>query len=208
MAPDAPPRGPTRRALLAGGVAALALAACKSDKPWNAVDVNGTLPDLAFTLTRAEDGKTVTAADYRGKIVMLFFGYTFCPDVCPLTMANLTEVLHRMGKAADAVQVLFVTVDPNRDTLPVLTAYAASFDPRVAGLRGSDNQLAVLARRYRVTYSVLPPQGSRPYTVVHGPSIYVFDRSGAARLMVPKFYDAKADIAGVTADMERLVAEG
>ena len=102
---------------------------------------------------------------------------------------------------------MFVTVDPNRDTPPVLAAYAASFDPRAAGLRGTDNQLAVLARRYRVTYSVLPPDGSRPYTVVHGPSVYVFDRTGAARLMVPKFYDATADLAGVTADMLRLVGE-
>lgn len=207
MAAEAPFR-PTRRAILAGGAALLALAACKQDAPWHSVDVRHTLPDLAFTLTRAADGKTVTAADYRGKVVMLFFGYTFCPDVCPLTMANLTEVLKRMGNAADAVQVLFVTVDPTRDTLPVLAAYAASFDPRATGLRGTDNQLAVLARRYRVTYSVLPAQGSRPYTVVHGPSVYVFDRTGAARLMVPKFYDATADLAGVTADMVRLVAEG
>jgi protein SCO1/2 len=206
MAADAPPR-PTRRALLAGGVALLALAACKPDAPWHAVNVRNTLPDLAFTLTRAEDGKAVTEADVRGKVVMLFFGYTFCPDVCPLTMANLTEVLKRMGPAADAVQVLFVTVDPTRDTLPVLAAYAASFDRRATGLRGTDNQLAVLARRYRVTYSVLPAQGSRPYTVVHGPSVYVFDRTGAARLMVPEFYDGTADIAGVTADMLRLVRE-
>lgn len=200
-------KGPSRRALLAGGGALLALAACKADAPWHSVEVKGTLPDLAFAMTRAEDGRTVTQQDYRGKVVMLFFGYTHCPDVCPLTMANVADVLKRLGPKADAVQVLFVTVDPNRDTLPVLTAYAASFDPHIAGLRGTDNQLAVLARRYRVTYSVLLPQGSRPYTVVHGPSIYVFDRTGAARIMVPKFYDATADLPGVTADMARLVDE-
>jgi protein SCO1/2 len=197
----------SRRALLAG-CGLLALAACKQEAPWNSVAVKGTLPDLAFSMTRAEDGRAVTAADYRGKVVMLFFGYTHCPDVCPLTMANVADVLHRLGPKADAVQVLFVTVDPTRDTAPVLAAYAASFDPRVAGLRGTDNQLAVLARRFRVTYSVLPAEGSRPYTVVHGPSIYVFDRTGAARIMVPKFYDATADIPGVTADMARLVDEG
>lgn len=206
MSAEAPLRS-SRRTVLAGAAALLALAACKQDAPWHAVDVRHTLPDLAFTLTRAPDGKTVTEADERGKVVMLFFGYTFCPDVCPLTMANLTEVLKRMGPAADAVQVLFVTVDPTRDTLPVLATYAASFDPRALGMRGSDNQLAVLARRYRVTYSVLPAQGNRPYTVVHGPSVYVFDRTGTARLMVPKFYDATADLAGVTADMLRLVGE-
>lgn len=200
--------GLTRRALLASAAGCLALAACKSDKPWNSVEVNGALPDLAFTMTRAEDGRTVTARDFRGKLVMLFFGYTMCPDVCPLTMANIAEVLKEMGARADQVQVLFVTVDPNRDTLPVLSAYAASFAPEIAGLRGTDNQLAVLARRYRVTYSVMPATATRPYTVVHGPSIYVFDRTGTARLMVPKFYDASADIKGVTADLLRLADAG
>ena len=196
-----------RRGLLLGGAALLALAACKSDKKWHSVVVNGALPDLQFTMTRAEDGKEITAKAYRGKVVMLFFGYTHCPDVCPLTMANVSSVLQKMGKKADQVRVLFVTVDPNRDTLPVLTQYAASFEPQMVGLRGTPNQLAVLARRYRVSYRVTPATATQPYTVVHGPSIYVFDRKGKARLMVPKFYHAKADIAGVTDDILRLVAE-
>lgn len=196
-----------RRGLLLGGAALLALAACKSDKKWHSVVVNGALPDLQFTMARAEDGKEITAKAYRGKVVMLFFGYTHCPDVCPLTMANVSSVLQKMGKKADQVRVLFVTVDPNRDTLPVLTQYAASFEPQMVGLRGTPNQLAVLARRYRVSYRVTPATATQPYTVVHGPSIYVFDRKGKARLMVPKFYHAKADIAGVTDDILRLVAE-
>ncbi|MDE3240386.1 MAG: SCO family protein [Paracoccaceae bacterium] len=196
-----------RRGLLLGGAALLALAGCKSDAKWHSVVVNGALPDLDFTMTRAEDGKEITAAAYRGKVVLLFFGYTHCPDVCPLTMANVSSVLQKMGKKADEVRVLFVTVDPDRDTLPVLSQYAASFEPQMAGLRGTPNQLAVLARRYRVSYRVTPATATKPYTVVHGPSIYVFDRRGKARLMVPKFYDAKADIAGVTDDILRLVAE-
>lgn len=195
----------SRRGLFAA--AALLLAACREEPPWHAVAVNGTLPDLAFSLSRP-DGRAVRAADYRGKLVLLFFGYTNCPDVCPLTMANLAEVLDRLGPAAEGVRLLFVTVDPERDTPPVLARYAAAFGPEAEALRGTDNQLAVLARRYRVTYSVLPAEGSRPYTVVHGPSVYVFDRTGRARLMLPKFYDASADIAGAVADLHRLLAEG
>ena len=205
------PQGLTRRGLarlLGGAAVQTLLVACKTGAPWNSVDVNGTLPDLSFTLTRAENGRPVTEADYRGKIVMLFFGYTNCPDVCPLTMGNLMQILHKLGDKGSDIVVLFVTVDPVRDTAPVLAAYGAALDPRVQTLRGTDNQLAVLARRYRVTYKVLPAEGSRPYTVLHGPSVYVFDRTGAARIMIPKFYDNTADIPGVTTDMLRLVAEG
>jgi protein SCO1 len=197
----------SRRRLI-GGTAALALlAACKSDKGWHSVVVDGALPDLAFTMTRASDGKLVTEADYRGKLVMLFFGYTFCPDVCPLTMANVATVLEKMGDKARDVAVLFATVDPNRDTLPVLAAYTHGFGAEVDGLRGTDNQLARLARQFRVTYSVTPATATQPYRVLHGPSIYVFDRTGRARIMVTKFYDSTADIPGVVADMERLQAE-
>ncbi len=197
-------RGFGRAALGAAGLALLG--GCKPDVAWHSVDVNGALPDLSFTMTRAKDGAVVTEADYRGKLVMLFFGYTFCPDVCPLTMGNIVQVLHQLGAKGADISALFVTVDPNRDTLPVLAEYTGALDPRVDGLRGTDNQLAVLARRYRVTYAVMPETATQPYTVLHGPSIYVFDRRGRARLMVPKFYDSTADISGVTADM--LALEG
>lgn len=197
-----------RRAFLAAGGGLLALAACKPDKPWHSVEVKGALPALSFDMTRAEDGKAVTERDYRGKLVMLFFGYTHCPDVCPLTMANVAAVLGQMGGSASEVRALFVTVDPDRDTDAVLADYAANFGPEVVGLRGTQNQLARLARRYRVTYSVTPAKGDQPYQVVHGPSIYVFDRTGRARLLIPKFYDSQADLAGVTEDMLRLERAG
>lgn len=199
----------TRRAagtLLAGGAAALALGGCRNEK-WNSVAVDGALPALSFAMTRADDGQAVTQADYAGRPVMLFFGFTHCEDVCPLTLGNILEVLDRMGDAGRDVAVLFVTVDPDRDTPPVLRAYVDGLDPRFDGLRGTANQLARLARRYRVTYKVMPASGSQPYRVMHGPSIYVFDRKGTARFMVPRFYDAKADIAGVTDDMIRLARE-
>lgn len=193
----------TRRAAMTL-IGASALASCRDDNPWNSVDVEGALPALDFTLTRVRDGKLVTQADYRGKLVMLFFGFTHCPDVCPLTMGNLLQVLDQMGKDARDIRILFVTVDPERDTPPVLKAYVEDISPQVVGLRGTANQLARVARRYRVTYKVIPERGTQPYQVVHGPSVYVFDRAGDARLMIPRFYDNSADIKGVTEDMTRL----
>lgn len=197
----------SRRAALSL-IGAAALAGCRDGAPWHSIDVAGALPALDFSLTRASDGREVTQSDYRGKLVMLFFGYTMCPDVCPLTLGNLMQVRDRLGDRARDLRILFVTVDPTRDTLPVLHQYAEYFGPEVVTLRGTDNQLARLARRYRVTYKVIPASGTHPYTVVHGPSVYVFDRTGRARLMIPRLYDDKADIAGVTADMARLAKEG
>lgn len=199
------PRALTRRGLIAGGLGLGLLAGCRDEDRWNSIDVSGVLPDLSFTMTRAGDGKTVTEQDYRGRDVMLFFGYTLCPGVCPLTMANVAQVLDRLGPAAEGVSVLFVTVDPDRDTPGSLARYVATFDPRVDGLRGTPNQIEALTRRYRVTHKVQKPRGERPYTVIHGPSVYVFDAAGRARFMVPKFYTAEADIDAVTQDMRRLI---
>ena len=115
--------------------------------------MSGTFPTLGFTMTRATDGKEVNAADYKGKVALLYFGYTFCPDVCPTTLLNLTMVLKKLGPLADDVRVLFVTVDPNRDTLDVLKQYTHAFAPQTVGLRGTADQLAELAKRYRVAES-------------------------------------------------------
>src|ERR1700680_602400 len=103
-------------------------------------DITGAMPPLDFRMTRASDGAPVTGADYRGKVVALYFGYTNCPDVCPATLANLAMMLGEV-KSPD-VQVLFVSVDPARDTAPALKKYAASFSPRIEGLVGSDDELA------------------------------------------------------------------
>ena len=198
---------PARRRLLAGlGATALlpALAACR-DEGWHGVDVSGTLPDLAFRMTRATDRREVTEADYRGQVVALYFGYTFCPDICPMTLANLAQVADRLGDRAEDFSILFVTVDPARDTPEVLTNYVSAFTPRAEALRGGANRLQSLTRRYRVTYKVRPdaPGG---YTVSHGPSVYLFDRSGEARVMLTRFDTAGADIAGATADIRRIMS--
>ena len=186
-------------------VGALALAGCTADTKWHETDLTGAMPDLDFTMTSAATGKTVTAADFKGKVTLVYFGYTFCPDVCPTTLSNLTTVLKKLGGKADDVRVLFVTVDPNRDTLPVLKDYTAAFAPQMVGLRGTDDQLAALAKRYRVAYSVTPAKGDQPYAVTHSSAIYVFDQAGKVRLLISSMATATPDIDGAAADLAQLV---
>ena len=166
------------------GCTLLVLAACASRPQWQLDDVQGHLPDLKFQMT-SDLGQPVTAATYRGKVVLLYFGYTHCPDVCPLTLVHLHTVLQKMGKAADDVRILFVTVDPARDTVPVLHQYVTAFDPRIVGLTGSQDAIAQLAKRYRAFYKPEPAKASSSdnYEVTHSSAIYVFDREGRARLL-------------------------
>jgi protein SCO1 len=205
----APGRRPwcRRATLVAAGLALALLGGCGEAAKWHAVDVSGSLPPLLFSLTRSEDGKRVTEADYRGQVVLLYFGYTECPDECPTTLANAAAVLTRLGAAAHQLRLLFVTVDPNRDTVPVLAAYVGNFAPEIEGLRGTPDELAALARRCRVLYSVTPATPDHPYEVTHSAGVYVFDRRGNARLIIPSLDTAAPDIAGTAADLRRLVAE-
>ena len=159
-------------------------------------DISGAMPKLDFHMTRASDGAAVTGKNYQGKVVALYFGYTNCPDVCPATLANLTDMIGRV-KSPD-VRVLFVTVDPERDTPAELKDYAAAFSPQVEGLRGSDNALADLARTYRVAYSVDPKP---PYTVMHSNAVFFFDRTGKARLVTTD----TSNPAAMAEDVERLL---
>lgn len=186
------------------GLGMATLTGCDQAQKWHAMDVSGSTPALDFTMTRAADGKLVTARDYRGKIVLLYFGYTYCPDVCPTTLANFAEILERLGPDAERVRMLFVTVDPNRDTPKALAEYVKNFAPQIDGLRGTPDQLAALARRYRVVYSVEPETKDHPYEVTHSSAIYVFDSSGAARLLVASLGSTTPDIVGTAADLKRL----
>lgn len=198
----------TRRSVfgLAAGLGAAALGGCNSGQ-WNSIDISGNSPRLAFTMTRASDGKQVTQADYRGRIVLLYFGYTSCPDLCPTTLSNVADILRRLGPDARRIRFLFVTVDPNRDTLPLLAEYVKSFGPQFVGLRGTPDEIAALTRRYRVVASVLPATKDHPYEVTHSSAIYVFDGSGAARLLVSSLAVSPPPIAATTADLKRLVAQ-
>jgi protein SCO1 len=150
----------------------------------DATDITGVMPSLSFAMVRAGDSAHVTAADYRGKTVLLYFGYTHCPDECPTTLANIAAALRQLGPAAQNVRVLFVSVDPGRDTIAVLKGYVRAFAPQIDGLRGSDNAVAMFTRRYRVLYSVTPASPGRPYEVMHSDSLFLFDGAGRARYVL------------------------
>ncbi|PDQ18563.1 electron transporter SenC [Mesorhizobium sanjuanii] len=192
--------------LIGLGLGSVLLGSCEERTKWHGTDITGTSPALSFTMAHAPDGKEMTEVDFRGKVVMLYLGYTFCPDICPTTLASIAEILAQLGADAGKVTVLFVTVDPDRDTLSVLADYVGDFAPQIVGLRGTPDQLAVLARRYRLAYSVTPATDGRPYEVTHSSAIYVFDGSGAARVLVSSLGTAAPNLTDVTADLKRLVA--
>src|SRR6185312_4478716 len=124
---------------------ALSLAACGgTDKPWHATDITGSMPKLQFRMLRANDASMVSEQNYRGKVVILYFGYTHCPDVCPTTLANLAQVLAKLDTQAYDTAVLFVSVDPDRDTQPVLSQYVRGFARQIDGLSGPPNGLMAL----------------------------------------------------------------
>ena len=173
-----------KRAVLLTMLAALfVLGGCSSPQHrWKLTDVRGHLPDLAFTLTD-DTGKVVNARAFRGKLVLLYFGYTHCPDVCPLTLTHLHVLMQRLGSLADRTRVLFVSVDPARDTPALLHAYVNAFDPHITGLTGTPAQIEALAKRYRVAYNRGPALPGGGYEVAHSAGIYVFDSHGRARLL-------------------------
>jgi protein SCO1 len=164
-------------------------------------DITGAMPRLDFAMTRANDGKDVTEDAYRGHVVILYFGYTNCPDACPTTLSDLAAVLQRLGPRAHDVRVLFVTVDPNRDTPAALKAYVNAFAPEIDGLRGSEDAIARLARRYRVTYQVTPASPGHAYDVMHSDSVFFFDRDGRVRYVATSV----ADAAKIEADVRALM---
>lgn len=175
---------PSRLARLVLLLGVVLLTACHREEalPWRLTDISGHMPDLAFQLTD-DNGKPVTAEDYRGKVVLLYFGYTHCPDVCPLTLAHLHAVLQRVGPKADGARILFVSVDPARDTPAIMHAYVNAFDKRAVGLTGAPRALEALSKRYRSAFTREPAQANGQYEVSHSSAIYLFDRQGQARLL-------------------------
>ncbi len=175
-----------RRALLLA-TAAAALAGCDgglpgSGKPaFKSIDITGA--EYARTLQLSDpDGQLRSLADYKGKVVVVFFGYTQCPDVCPTTMAELAEVKRSLGPDGARVQGIFVTVDPARDTADLLKAYAANFGPDIVGLRGTPEQTTAAAKEFKVFYNKVPGKTDTSYTVDHTAGSYVFDAQGRVRL--------------------------
>ena len=146
-------------------------------------DVTGLGYAREFALTDHE-GHPRTLADYKGKLVLMFFGYTQCPDVCPTTMADMAQVMQEMGPQAEQVQVLFVTVDPERDTQALLAEYVPAFDKRFVGLYGDAAATARVAKEFKVYYAKVEGETDGSYTVDHTAGTYVFDRDGKIRLFV------------------------
>ncbi len=174
--------------LVAACALTVSLAACdklpgKQKESFQNTDVTGLDYAKGFTLTD-HTGKPRTLADFKGKAVVVFFGYTQCPDVCPTTMAEMAAVMQKLGPLADQVQVLFVTLDPERDTQELLANYVPAFDKRFLGLRGTPEQTAKTAKEFKVFYSKVPGTDPGSYTIDHTAGSYVFDRDGRLRLFI------------------------
>lgn len=174
--------------LVAACALTVSLAACdklpgKQKESFQNTDVTGLDYAKGFALTD-HTGKPRTLADFKGKAVVVFFGYTQCPDVCPTTMAEMASVMQKLGPLADQVQVLFVTLDPERDTQELLANYVPAFDKRFLGLRGTPEQTAKTAKEFKVFYSKVPGTDPGSYTIDHTAGSYVFDRAGRLRLFI------------------------
>lgn len=170
-------------ALLA--LAMLSLSACQPSSTEKFINTDITGIDYAkdFALTD-HNGKPRTLADYKGKAVVMFFGYTQCPDVCPTTMAEMANVMKELGPQADKVQVLFVTIDPARDTPALLSQYVPAFDKRFVGLYGDEAATAKVAKEFKVFFQKVPGKTPGSYTMDHTAGSYVFDPQGRIRLFV------------------------
>ena len=163
---------------------AIGLSACRRPPAqFESVDITGADYAHDFRLTDA-GGKPRSLADYRGKVVVMFFGYTHCPDVCPTTLADLKTVMQTLGPDADRTQVLFVTLDPARDTPALLAQYVPSFDARFVGLRGDAETTARTAKDFKVFYQQVPSPSGNGYTLDHTAGSYVFGPDGRLRLFV------------------------
>jgi len=162
---------------------AAALAACNAGPAFKSTDITGV--DYGKSLDLIDhNGKPRHLEDFRGKAVVLFFGYTHCPDVCPTTLADAAQALKALGPEADRVQVLFVTVDPARDTPEVLAKYVTAFDPRFLGLYGDAEATKRAAREFKIYYEKRPESAPGSYSMDHSSQTYVIDPQGRLRLLV------------------------
>lgn len=189
------------RVLIAIGVfAAFVLGACGKDASFNSVDITGAQYAREFALTD-HTGARRTLADYRGKVITVFFGFVQCPDVCPTTLQDMAEVKKRLGRDGDKLQVLFITVDPERDTREVLAKYVPDFDPGFVGLYGNAEETSRVAREFKIIFEKVPGQTPTSYTINHSSGTYVIDRDGRVRLFVRH----AAGVDAVVADLKRLL---
>ncbi len=191
-----------RRILLALAAGALlALAGCAEDKPkFNAIDITGAEYARDFQLTD-HNGQARSLKDFKGKAVLLFFGYTQCPDVCPTSLAELAEVKKLLGAQGDKLQGLFVTLDPQRDQPEMLKAYMTNFDPSFLALYTSVDKLPEVAKEFKIYYKKVDGPTPTSYTLDHSAGSYLFDPEGHVRLYVRYGSGAPA----VAADIKQLL---
>jgi protein SCO1/2 len=185
------------RSLLAAS--AVTLAAACSPPAFKAVDITGANYARNFSLMSPAGPRSL--ADYRGKVVVIFFGYTQCPDVCPTTLADLAEVRKRLGAEGERLQVIFVTIDPERDTPALLSQYVPGFDPSFVGLYGDADQTAAVAKEFKVFYQKVAGSTPTSYTMDHTAGSYVIDKDGRVRL----FIRHGASVDDIVGDLRKLL---
>lgn len=171
---------------LGAAAALLLVAGCQPAPPpaFHATDITGAEFARDFTLTD-HNGQVRSLADFRGKAVAVFFGYTHCPDVCPTTLADFAAALAQLGPQAHRVQVIFVTVDPLRDTPDLLKQFVPAFNPSFLGMYADAPTLERLAKEYKVVYQKTAVKGADDYLIDHSAGTYVYDPAGKLRLLVP-----------------------
>lgn len=176
--------------LMAGG-----LAACtQKEKPaYKLTDLSGADYGKTLSLTNAATGKPMSLQDFKGRAVLLFFGFTQCPDICPTTLLKAKEIKEALGTQGERLDVVFVTLDPERDTAEVLNAYVPSFDPSFIALYGDVAATKKAAREFRVFFQKVPNQDDSSYTLDHTAASYVIDKNGTLRLLV-RYTDTVEDV--------------
>lgn len=190
--------------IFAAAVLALLLQACAPKaEPFKAIDITGVQGYGTDFQLNDPAGKVRSLSEFRGKVVAVFFGFTHCPDVCPTTLADMREVMTKLGPEADKLQVLFISVDPKRDTPDVLGRYVPAFHPKFLGLTGSPEAVTKVTRDFKIFVREQPGKTPDTYTVDHTAGTLVFDGQGRLRL----FMNYGATPQDMTADFKRLMKE-
>ncbi len=167
---------------------------------FNTTDITGVDFGNGLSLTD-HTGKARSLSDFKGKVVALFFGYTHCPDVCPTTLNDMKQSKKLLGANASELQVLFVTLDPERDTQPLLAQFVPAFDPSFIGLYGTKEQTAAVLKDFKIFAAKVENKGRSGYTIDHSAGVYVFDKTGKIRLYVD--YGTKPDL--IASDIQKLL---
>ncbi|WP_372657733.1 SCO family protein [Hydrogenophaga sp.] len=192
-----------RRQLIAWSLGTLGLAACsdKADAPaFTGIDITGADYATGFALTD-HNGQARTLADFKGQVVVVFFGFTQCPDVCPTSMSELAEVRRQLGDQGDKLQGIFISIDPERDTPQVMKEYMANFDPSFLALYSKPEELPELAKSFKIYYKKVPGNTPTSYSMDHSAGSYVYDTQGRIRL----YHRYGTGVEGLVADVKQLL---